>query len=99
MARARREEDPETLHVVDGIGERSDLPLLRAVRAAVEVADVDRAPEAPHPPGEVASEAREVARSSPLVRHDEQVPSMRGHFEVGVECEDVRAKRHAAAAA
>ncbi len=64
VARGGGEEEAEPLDVVVGVPQRLDLPLLRAVRAAVDVADVDRAAQRPCL---LAERARGSARARPVV--------------------------------
>ena len=60
VTRCVGEEEPEPLDVVVGVPERLDLPLLAAVRSAVDVTDVDRAaqPRAEFPEWSVSRGAR-----------------------------------------
>ena len=80
MAGAGGEEDTEPVHVVDRAEQRRDLPFLRAVRAGVDMAHMDRPPQRPHTSVQLGPGRGHGGLALLGGRHDQGATSEAGHL-------------------
>src|SRR5579875_250489 len=98
MAGAGGEEDPQPLHVVDGAGQGGYLPLLGAVRAGVDVAQVHRPPQRPHPLAQLFPGLGDGPAVRCALGHHQGLTAQGRRLEAGPETEPARCHLAAPAA-